>query len=115
MEHTADLLSEYPTIDCNDCLYCMPCPYGLDIPAIFSHYNKCVNDGNIVSSTEDNEYRKARRAYLVSYDRAIPTRRQADRCIGCGECIHHCPQGIDIPKQLNHISNYIEKLRQDRF
>ncbi len=115
MEQTADLLSEYPTVDCNDCLYCMPCPYGLDIPGIFAHYNKCVNDGNIVSSTDDSEYRKARRAYLVSYDRAIPTRRQADRCIGCGECIHHCPQGIDIPGQLNHISSYIEKLRQDRF
>ncbi|MFR9521781.1 MAG: aldo/keto reductase, partial [Rikenellaceae bacterium] len=114
IEQTAELLSDYPTVDCNDCLYCMPCPYGLDIPGIFSHYNKCVNEGKVVSSRDDDEYRKARRAYLVSYDRAIPTRRQADRCIGCGECIHHCPQGINIPSQLNRISNYIEKLRADK-
>ena len=32
-------------IPCNDCKYCMPCPYGIDIPAIFVHYNKCKNDG----------------------------------------------------------------------
>ena len=24
-------------IPCNDCKYCMPCPYGIDIPAIFVH------------------------------------------------------------------------------
>lgn len=40
---TADLMVQYPTIPCNDCKYCMPCPYGLDIPAILLHYNKCVN------------------------------------------------------------------------
>ena len=39
---TADLMMEYPTIPCNDCKYCMPCPYGIDIPAILIHYNKCV-------------------------------------------------------------------------
>ena len=36
----------YPIIPCNDCKYCMPCPYGLDIPAILLHYNRCVNEGN---------------------------------------------------------------------
>lgn len=24
----------YNTIPCNDCKYCMPCPYGIDIPGI---------------------------------------------------------------------------------
>ena len=28
------------TIPCNECNYCMPCPYGIDIPAVLSHYNK---------------------------------------------------------------------------
>ena len=32
MEETARLMLQYPTIPCNDCKYCMPCPYGLDIP-----------------------------------------------------------------------------------
>ena len=43
LDQTADLMKQYPTIPCNDCKYCMPCPYGIDIPAILLHYNKCVN------------------------------------------------------------------------
>ena len=31
---TADLMMQYPSIPCNDCKYCMPCPYGINIPAI---------------------------------------------------------------------------------
>ena len=37
LDETARLMREYPTIPCNDCKYCMPCPYGLDIPAILIH------------------------------------------------------------------------------
>ncbi|MFI3324125.1 MAG: aldo/keto reductase [Rikenellaceae bacterium] len=113
LNQTAELILEYPTIDCNDCDYCMPCPYGLDIPGIFVHYNKCVNEGNVVSSTADEKYRKARRAFLVGYDRAIPTRRQADHCIGCQKCVEHCPQAINIPQEIRRISRYVEKLRRD--
>jgi predicted aldo/keto reductase-like oxidoreductase len=90
----------------------MPCPYGIDIPAILLHYNKCVNAGEIASSSENENYKKARRAYLVSYDRAIPKLRQADRCIGCKACMAHCPQSIDIPKELHKIDRYIEKLKR---
>ena len=31
---TASLMMQFDTIPCNDCKYCMPCPYGIDIPAI---------------------------------------------------------------------------------
>ncbi len=113
LEETAGLIQQYPTIPCNDCKYCMPCPYGIDIPAILLHYNKCVNAGEIAESINDENYRKARRAYLVSYDRAVEKLRQADRCIGCNTCMSHCPQNINIPRQLHRIDKYIEKLRQD--
>ena len=106
-------MQKYPTIPCNDCKYCMPCPYGIDIPAILLHYNKCVNEGEIAKSTQDENYRKARRAYLVSYDRAVPKLRQAARCIGCNQCTGHCPQRIDIPRQLHRIDRYIENLKKD--
>lgn len=56
---TADLMMEYPTIPCNDCKYCMPCPYGIDIPAILIHYNKCVNEGNVPESSQDENYRES--------------------------------------------------------
>lgn len=110
---TAKLIEQYPTIPCNDCKYCMPCPYGIDIPAILLHYNKCVNEGNVPESRQDENYRKARRAFLVGYDRSVPKLRQADHCIGCNQCSHHCPQKINIPKQLHRIDNFIEKLKQD--
>lgn len=113
LEDTADLMKEYPTIPCTSCQYCMPCPYGIDIPSILQHYNKCVNEGNIAASGASENYRKARRAYLVSYDRAIPKLRQADRCTSCGKCIEHCPQKINIPIELFKIDRYIEKLKQN--
>lgn len=113
LEETAELMQKYPTVPCNDCKYCMPCPYGIDIPAILLHYNKCVNEGEIATSTQDENYRKARRAYLVSYDRAVPKLRQAARCIGCNQCMSHCPQNINIPRELHKIDRYIENLRKD--
>jgi predicted aldo/keto reductase-like oxidoreductase len=113
LEETAELMQKYPTVPCNDCKYCMPCPYGIDIPAILLHYNKCVNEGEIATSTQDENYRKARRAYLVSYDRAVPKLRQAARCIGCNQCMSHCPQSINIPRELHKIDRYIENLKQD--
>ena len=113
LEETAVLMLEYPTIPCNDCKYCMPCPYGIDIPAILLHYNKCVNAGEIAGSTASENYKKARRAYLVSYDRAVPKLRQAARCIGCGQCTSHCPQSIDIPREIRKIDRYIEELKQN--
>ena len=111
---TAELMLQYPTVPCNDCKYCMPCPYGLDIPGILLHYNKCVNEGNLSKSSRDENYRKARRAFLVGYDRAVEKERQADHCVGCKQCNPHCPQRIDIPREIRRIDKYIEDLRQGR-
>ena len=109
---TAELMMQYPTIPCNDCQYCMPCPYGIDIPGILLHYNKCVNEGNLVTSSQDEHYRQARRAFLVGYDRSVPRLRQASHCIGCRQCVIHCPQSIDIPHELHRIDHFVEQLKQ---
>ncbi len=100
-------------IPCNDCKYCMPCPYGVDIPAIFIHYNKCKNEGLLPRDKMDEEYSKQRRAYLIGLDRSVPKLRQADHCIGCGQCQPHCPQNIRIPRELRKISEFVEALKQD--
>ena len=100
-------------IPCNDCKYCMPCPYGIDIPAIFIHYNKCKNDGTLPRMKLDDEYFKLRRNYLIGYDRAVPKMRQADHCISCGQCEPHCPQNIHIPRELQKISQFVEDLKQN--
>ncbi|MBQ9883831.1 MAG: aldo/keto reductase [Bacteroidaceae bacterium] len=113
LEETADLIMKYPLINCNNCEYCMPCPYGIDIPGVLLHYNKCVNDGNLPSSQGDPEYRKMRQAFLVGYDRRVPKLRQADHCTGCNQCSPLCPQRIDIPAQMQRVNDFAEKLRQN--
>ncbi|MBQ5508601.1 MAG: aldo/keto reductase [Muribaculaceae bacterium] len=115
LETIADKLVALQTIPCNDCKYCMPCPYGINIPAIFVHYNKCIKEGNLVRNEQDNAYKRARRAFLVGYDRSVPKLRQAQMCIGCGQCEGHCPQRIRIPQELAKIDEFVEKLkRSDR-
>ena len=101
----------FPLVPCTACQYCMPCPFGLDIPGIFAHYNKCVNEGNVRADTTDPQYEKARRAFLVGYDKSVPKLAQADHCIGCGKCVQQCPQNIQIPRQMRRIDKYVEKLR----
>ena len=66
-----------------------------------------VNEGKVLSepdedapSDERRAYRKARREYLKNYNHAVERQRQADHCIGCGRCLHECPQQIDIPGRL---------------
>lgn len=113
LQQTATMMMQFNTIPCNDCKYCMPCPYGIDIPAILLHYNKCLNEGNVIDNTQDEKYREARRAYLIGYDRSVPKLRQADHCIGCNQCSMHCPQRIDIPKQMQRINSYVEELKAE--
>lgn len=112
LHRTADLMMQYPIIPCTACKYCMPCPYGVDIPSTFLHYNKCVNDDNIPTTQRSAGYAEARRAFLVGYDRSVPRLRQASHCIGCSQCKSHCPQGIDIPGELHRIDRYVESLKQ---
>ena len=112
LEDIADKLVALQTIPCNDCKYCMPCPYGIDIPAIFVHYNKCIKEGNLIRDEKDSQYKKARKAFLVGYDYSVPRLRQANHCIGCGQCSSHCPQRIDIPKELGKIDQFVEHLKQ---
>lgn len=117
LEEIADVYANFKTVPCTGCKYCMPCPYGIDIPTIFEHYNKCLNEGNVMNdigadSEEKRAYRRSRRAFLVGYDRAVPSFRQADHCIGCDHCVSECPQGINIPEQMQRINDYVESLKQ---
>lgn len=100
-------------IRCNLCGYCMPCPYGVDIPAVFGHYNRCLDDGHIPKGTRDKDYEAARRAYLVEYERSVPELRQAARCTGCRKCVNHCPQMLDIPAELARLTRVVEQLRTE--
>ena len=115
LEEIGNQLAEYNTVPCNDCKYCMPCPYGIDIPAVFTHYNKCLSEGNVPRSTASPTFAQERRAFLVGYDRSVPRLRQADHCIGCNQCSSHCPQRINIPREMHRIAQYVDNLKQQKF
>ena len=100
-------------IPCNECNYCMPCPYGINIPSVLAHYNKMIREGNLPTNKQNPEYRKQRKAFLVGYDRSVPKLRQANHCIGCGDCVPDCPQRIDIPKEMRRIDVMVENLKRD--
>ena len=91
-------------IPCNDCKYCMPCPYGLDIPALLTFRNQFL--------TKD-EGRNPRQI-LKAYEKSIPEElRRADHCTGCGRCSPHCPQQIDIPKEIAAIDAVMDVLKAE--
>jgi predicted aldo/keto reductase-like oxidoreductase len=112
LDRAKEVLANADYIQCTTCQYCMPCPYGIDIPGVFAHYNKCVSDEKMLKTSTDENYKAARRAFLVGYDRSVPRLRQADHCINCEQCLPKCPQGIKIPTEMAKVDAYAEKLRQ---
>ena len=111
----AHQMMEEETIPCNACQYCMPCPYGIDIPTIFTHYNKIKIAGRLPQDAGDPQYRENRRRYLISLDREVERNRQPDHCIKCARCIteKRCPQQIRIPEEMDRISRFIEELKRN--
>ena len=114
LQTIADDIYNLKTIPCNECNYCMPCPYGIDIPGVLSYYNRSIKESNLPNKGREHpDYRRARRAFLVGYDRSMPYIRQASHCIGCGQCIEHCPQRINIPAEMQKIDALVEQLKKD--
>ena len=112
LEEMALMIRDFPLIDCTACNYCMPCPYGIDIPGIFLSYNQAVNSGLVAESAEQSDFKRLKRRYLALYDKSVETIRQADHCINCGQCQPHCPQNIRIPREMIRIDAYVEKLKR---
>lgn len=114
LDKALDVFLGNRTVPCTGCQYCTPCPYGVDIPAVFAHYNKCVNEEQMPKDRMDEDYRRARRRFLIGYDRSVPELQQANRCIQCGQCVSKCPQWINIPKEMQKIDRFVEKLKLEK-
>jgi predicted aldo/keto reductase-like oxidoreductase len=112
LEQVTEIMVDSNYVQCTECQYCMPCPYGVDIPGVFGHYNRIVSADKRLKSSSDENYGKARREFLIGYDRAVPKPRQADQCNGCNKCVPKCPQRLEIPKEMRRIETYAEQLKQ---
>lgn len=95
-------------IRCTTCGYCMPCPYGVDIPAVFRQHNDCLDDEVVPRDASSADYAQARHAYRVRLAQRVPKLRTASHCIGCGQCVKLCPQFIDIPGEMAKLAKFLE-------
>jgi len=80
-------------VPCTGCNYCMPCPFGVDIPQTFTDYNNKYFFGGTMAK--------------VSYiGRCVgimgAANSGADQCTQCGKCEMHCPQNIAIRDELKN-------------
>jgi predicted aldo/keto reductase-like oxidoreductase len=113
LDDVSRIALENRNINCTKCQYCMPCPYGIDIPEVFAHYNRSMNEGNYPDDKQNPDYKRARRAFLVGLDRSVSPIRQASRCTNCNLCLPSCPQRIDISAEMRRIDKFVEELRID--
>ena len=84
-------------VPCTGCGYCMPCPFGVDIPTCFAAYNTRYTDG----------FYSGMKAYLMCTTIKKDTSNAA-KCRQCGRCESHCPQAIEIRKQLKQVKKHME-------
>ncbi len=102
LERAAQRMLALNTIPCNSCNYCMPCPYGLDIVALLQFRNTILTAKTPPSAKD----------VLKAYAKAVPEElRRADHCTGCGRCSPHCPQSINIPREIAAIDEWIDALK----
>lgn len=84
-------------VGCTGCGYCMPCPKGVDIPETFRCYN--------------NYYAEGKRVAIKEYMQCTLFRKNhsnASNCVECGLCEKHCPQHIEIRKELKNAASKLE-------
>ncbi len=101
----ADQMSGFPTIPCTTCEYCMPCPFGVNIPGNFAYYNEAVNS-HVLPLPEKTaaDYAERRQLFVSGYEKALPDQKAwAYQCQDCEVCLSKCPQQIRIPNQLSRI------------
>lgn len=81
---------------CTGCKYCMPCPFGVDIPGNFAIWN---------------EYRMFQDYAMVKKQWENPNGQDSRPpvCTECGQCVPLCPQQINIPEDLKRVQDELSK------
>ncbi len=96
-DRVKSILHEKTKVPCTGCGYCMPCPFGVNIPGCFSVYN----DKYLLN--EKNRFKYMQTLGITSKKSAF-----ASLCTECGKCEKHCPQNIQIRKELKIVKKEYE-------
>lgn len=99
VEKVKEEIKKTVKVNCTGCGYCMPCPFGVDIPVTFRCYNE------MYSETKSG----ARKEYLQC-TAFRKNQSSASQCRQCGKCEQHCPQQIEIRKELKRAVKELETL-----
>lgn len=83
---------------CTACKYCMPCPEGIDIPAIMS----CIQDVRYWGWTD---------IARVRYENIKGPK--ADACVQCGQCEKACTQHLNIMAEMTYAVDTFEQQSAD--
>lgn len=74
---------------CTGCAYCMPCPFGVDIPGNFKYWNnRFIYDDPATFQTKWHN---------------MVDEKKASQCKQCGKCETMCPQHIHIRDDLKRV------------
>lgn len=91
INQAVDEFRKSASIPCTACNYCMPCPFGVDIPKVFAIYN-------------NHQTRENPQPWMMDLEnRVLGKSHQAHNCTNCQKCIPKCPQKIAIPTWMNKI------------
>ena len=97
IEKVIKAIKEKVKVPCTGCAYCMPCPFGVDIPGSFACYNASYTDNYLVGIRE-----------YVMCTSLKAQKSAASLCKECGRCEQHCPQHIEIRKELKNVKKRFE-------
>jgi predicted aldo/keto reductase-like oxidoreductase len=101
MDNIAESYKRLMKVGCTGCAYCMPCPFGVNIPQCFYFYNQYHMAGSSL---------KTRINYGIQLMGVMGKPANASLCKNCGKCVKACPQKIAIPEELNKVSRNLEGL-----
>ena len=93
-----EIMNKKIKVPCTACSYCMPCPFGVDIPGCFSSYNE-----RFLLEDKMSWWSYAQTLGAFSAKPAF-----ASKCVECGRCEPHCPQNIEIRKELKTVAKEME-------
>lgn len=93
IQEVRDTLKARMKNGCTGCSYCMPCPFGVDIPSNFKYWNNAfVYDSHEQFKGKLNN---------------MKPEAKAENCRKCGKCEKLCPQQLSIRDDLQKVSDYL--------